>query len=120
MAEDWRHFLPLALLAFQSGGQAVASRVLNFNGLTSVVLTSIYCDLFSYSDLLSLRGFGRAEERQRVAAIICLLAGATLGGVFAACPVGVAGTLWSAALLKSILAVAWVFWKGEKPVAEEA
>lgn len=43
----WTVLAPIALVAFQSCGQAVTSRALKYNALTSVVLTSIYCDLFS-------------------------------------------------------------------------
>ncbi|KAK4170543.1 hypothetical protein QBC43DRAFT_306402 [Cladorrhinum sp. PSN259] len=52
---DWRVLIPIALVAFQSCGQAVTSRALQYNALTSVVLTSIYCDLFSDQELFALR-----------------------------------------------------------------
>ncbi|PKY09370.1 hypothetical protein P168DRAFT_301889 [Aspergillus campestris IBT 28561] len=61
----WRTALPLGLVAFQSSGQAVASRVLQFRSLTSVVLTSVYCDLFSdlwaFRDPEQLRRLGQWE-----------------------------------------------------------
>lgn len=37
----WNVLVPIALVAFQSCGQAVTSRALKYNALTSVVLTSI-------------------------------------------------------------------------------
>ena len=70
----WHVLVPIALVAFQSCGQAVTSRALKYNGtsegrlsrnrspgltrvaaLTSVVLTSNYCDLFSDAELFSLK-----------------------------------------------------------------
>lgn len=105
--------LPLALIAFQSGGQAYTSRVLQYGGLTSVVLTSIYCDLFSDQKLFS--GLTENVERnRRTAAPILLLIGAMIGGVWAHSSVGLAGSLWSAVGLKFLVVMAWLFWRAEK------
>jgi hypothetical protein len=46
--------LSIALVAFQSAGQTVASRALQYSGLTTSVLTSNYCDLFSDPGLFKL------------------------------------------------------------------
>lgn len=103
---------PIALIAFQAAGQAVTSRVLQFNGLTSVVLTSIYCDLFSDPSLLA--GFQANPERnRRGAAPVLLLFGAILGGLWAHSSVGLAGALWTAVILKTLVVTAWVFWAAE-------
>ncbi|KAJ5874909.1 uncharacterized protein N7529_003339 [Penicillium soppii] len=110
---SWMVLVPLALVAFQSSGQAVASRVLNFNGLTSVVLTSIYCDLFSHPDFLSTKVVGHAEEVRRLGAVLCLLLGVVLGGLWAHSSVGLMGALWTAAMLKSFIVGAWLWWKGK-------
>ncbi|GAB1729572.1 hypothetical protein NU195Hw_g701t1 [Hortaea werneckii] len=105
--------LPLALIAFQSGGQAYTSRVLQYGGLTSVVLTSIYCDLFSDAKLFA--GLTENVERnRRTAAPILLLVGAMIGGVWAHSSVGLAGSLWSAVGLKFLITLAWAFWPAEK------
>jgi len=48
--------LPLALLAFQFGGQIVTSRVLGFNEVPTNVLTSLYCDLFRFVSFFSFYG----------------------------------------------------------------
>jgi len=105
--------VPLALVAFQSSGQAVTSRALGYNSLTSVVLTSIYCDLFS--DPLLMAGPTRNSERnRRAAAPLLLLAGAVLGGVWAHSSVGLAGALWTAAALKMCIILAFSLWKAEK------
>lgn len=110
---SWLILVPVALVAFQSSGQAVASRVLKYNGLTSVVLTSIYCDLFSHEDLLSFRVFRNAEEMRRLGAVICLLVGVVWGGLWAHSSIGMMGALWMATALKGLIVVAWLFWKGK-------
>lgn len=103
----WNVLVPIALVAFQSCGQAVASRALKYNALTSVVLTSIYCDLFSDADLFK---WDNAERNRRVAAPVLLLIGAILGGLFAHSSMGIAGALWVAAVLKLFAVIAWFFW----------
>ncbi|KAL9616695.1 MAG: hypothetical protein Q9160_008448 [Pyrenula sp. 1 TL-2023] len=109
---EWHVAVPLALVAFQSSGQAVTSRALGFNSLTSVVLTSIYCDLFS--DPYLLKGFNEnAERNRRAAAPALLLVGAILGGVWAHSEVGLAGALWTAVGIKAVIVVIWVVWWSE-------
>ncbi|ROT38123.1 hypothetical protein SODALDRAFT_333895 [Sodiomyces alkalinus F11] len=108
----WYVLLPIGLVALQSCGQAVASRALKYNALTSVVLTSIYCDLFSDADLFAgLRA--NAERNRRAAAPVLLLVGALMGGVLASSPLGTAGALWTAVGLKSMIVVSWFFWPEE-------
>ncbi|KAI0846882.1 hypothetical protein F5Y00DRAFT_242754 [Daldinia vernicosa] len=108
---DWPVLVPIALIAFQSCGQAVASRALKYNALTSVVLTSIYCDLFSDAALLAPRN---PERNRRVGAPVLLLIGAVLGGILARSAVGTAGVLWIAAALKLLVVVSWLLWPAEK------
>ncbi|SPO01444.1 related to DUF1275 domain protein [Cephalotrichum gorgonifer] len=107
----WNVLAPIALIAFQSAGQAVASRALKFNALTSVVLTSIYCDLFSDPFLLKL---DNPERNRRLAAPIMLLVGAIAGGLFSHSFMGIAGALWAAAILKFFAVVAWLLWPEER------
>lgn len=111
---SWLVLVPLALVAFQSSGQAVTSRVLKHNGLTSVVLTSVYCDLFSHPDLMSLKVVGQVEEMRRVGAVVCLLFGTVLGGLWAHSSIGLMGALWTAALLKAAIVLAWLVWKTDE------
>lgn len=109
----WQVLVPLALVAFQSSGQAVVSRALQYNSLTSVVLTSIYCDLFS--DPLLMAGLTKnAERNRRAAAPLLLLAGAIFGGLWSHSPIGLAGALWTAAILKVVIIGAFFFWRAEK------
>ncbi|RAL03292.1 YoaK family protein [Aspergillus ibericus CBS 121593] len=110
---SWKIAVPLALVAFQSSGQAVTSRVLKFSSLTSVVLTSIYCDLFSNPALLSASVVKDADEWRRAGAVLGLLLGTVLGGVWAKSELGLPGALWTAVLFKGLIAVAWLWWKGK-------
>jgi hypothetical protein len=103
----WQVAVPLAAVAFQSAGQAVTSRVLQYGGLTSVVLTSNYCDLFSDQDLFALKN---VERNRRVAAPLLLLLGAIFGGLWSRHPFGIAGALWTAVVLKGLVVGAWVLW----------
>lgn len=104
--------LPIALVAFQSAGQAVTSRVLSYSSMTGVVLTSIYCDLFSDAKLFSdLKG--NAERNRRAAAPILLLIGAFFGGLWAHSDIGLAGALWTAVVLKAFVVAAWCCWTAE-------
>lgn len=107
----WNVLVPLALVAFQSCGQAVTSRALKYNALTSVVLTSIYCDLFSDKDLFASHN---VERNQRAAAPLLLLVGAVCGGLFAHSSIGIMGALWLAAFIKFLMVVTWFFWPAEE------
>ncbi|KAK4542346.1 hypothetical protein LTR36_006802 [Oleoguttula mirabilis] len=100
--------VPIALIAFQAGGQAFTSRVLQHTGLTSVVLTSVYCDLFSNPLLGGLTQ--NVERNRRIAAPLLLLGGAMIGGLWAKTDVGLAGAIWTAVVLKALVTLAWVFW----------
>ncbi|KAG6031607.1 hypothetical protein E4U41_007523 [Claviceps citrina] len=106
-AVGWAVLLPLALVAFQSCGQAVTSRALRYNALTSVVLTSIYCDLFSDQHLFRA---DNAERNRRVAAPVLLLAGAVIGGLLSHSSFGIQGALWAASAIKSLVVVLWLVW----------
>jgi hypothetical protein len=108
---SWNVLVPISLVAFQSCGQAVTSRALKYNALTSVVLTSIYCDLFSDPDLFAVHN---AERNRRFGAPVLTLAGAVLGGLFAHSQFGIAGALWTASVLKLIVVVTWFLWPPEK------
>ncbi|WPG97975.1 Hypothetical protein R9X50_00075800 [Acrodontium crateriforme] len=104
--------LPLALIAFQSSGQAVMSRALQYNAMTSVVLTSIYCDLFSDQNLFS--GLtSNVERNRRAVSPLLLLLGAVLGGHWAHSNIGLAGALWTAVGLKALLIAAFMFWPSD-------
>lgn len=108
---QWQVLVPLAAVAFQSSGQAVTSRALGYNGLTSVVLTSTYCDGFSDAKLFA---WDNPERNRKIAAPLLLLLGACFGGLYAHSSVGLTGALWTAVALKTITVVSWVFWKSDE------
>lgn len=114
-AVDWTVLLPVALVAFQSCGQAVTSRALRYHSLNSVVLTSIYCDLFSDQNLFALNN---VDRNRRAAAPLLLLTGAVAGGLFAHSSIGIMGALWLAAFLKFLMVVTWFFWPAKPEEAE--
>lgn len=111
-AVPWTTIVPIAFIAFQSCGQAVVSRALKYNSFTSVVLTSIYCDLFS--DAALFEGIcANPERNRRLAAPILLVVGALCGGVVSNSVLGTAGVLWICAFLKLCFAVIWLVWPAE-------
>lgn len=111
--KHWHVLLPIALVAFQSAGQAVISRALSFNALTSVVLTSIYCDLFMDAKLFASLT-ENAERNRRTAAPLLLLGGAILGGLWSRTEIGIAGALWTACVLKTVVLITWFLWPAER------
>ncbi|KAK5656434.1 hypothetical protein OQA88_4815 [Cercophora sp. LCS_1] len=111
----WHVLVPIAMVAFQSCGQAVTSRALKYNALTSVVLTSIYCDLFSDAELFALKN---AERNRRVGAPVFLLLGALAGGRISHTSLGVAGSLWTASVLKALAVVVWLVWPADPASVE--
>ena len=104
--------VPIALIAFQSAGQAITSRVLAYSTLTGVVLTSIYCDLFGDAKLFSAPS-ANIERNRRAAAPVLLLIGAVFGGLWAHSSFGLSGALWTAVFLKCFVVVAWCCWTAE-------
>lgn len=110
--------LPLALLSFQSAGQIVASRMLAFNEIPTVVLTSTYCDLMMDAALFTAPITQNSKRNRRFISAIALLFGAALGGVLTRGG-SIADALWIAGIVKVVMAVIWVFWKGEGSIQLE-
>lgn len=110
--------LPLSLIAIQSAGQAVTSRVLKYNATTSVVLTSSYTDLFADPGLFTLNLKDNPERNRRFVAPFLLLAGALIGGHFEHDEAGLAGAMWVAFGIKALIVIIWFFWKAD-PNPEE-
>lgn len=110
--------LALILISLQSSGQAYLSRIFGYNSLTSVVLTSLYLDLFSDPHLFSHH---HGERFRRVAAVMCLLAGAMLGGCMVNFGLwgGLKGALWVAVGLKGVVGLGCWFWRGVEEEEEE-
>ena len=108
---DFIELLPIGLLAFQGGGQFVASRVLGFGEIPTVVLTSVYCDLGMDERLLAT---DNQKRNHRVGAVVMIVLGAIAGGWISRSDAGMATAMWIAAGLKLGIAVAWVFWRREE------
>ena len=110
--------LPLGLLSFQSAGQIVMSRVLAYNELPTVVLTSTYCDLMMDPFLFTAPINQDAKRNRRFLSAIALLLGAVLGG-FLTKNKDIADPLWIAGVIKVILAGVWIFWRGKGSIRLE-
>ena len=105
--------IPLAFLAFQSGGQIVTSRLLGFNEVPTTVLTSVYCDLASDVKFWET---GNVKRNRRLAAVVGILIGGIVGGWITRSQAGLATNLWLAAAIKLGIAVAWGLWKPKDDV----
>ena len=112
---DFIELLPIGLLAFQGGGQFVASRLLGFSEIPTVVLTSVYCDLGMDEKLLEKKN---DKRNHRVGAVVFILLGAIAGGWINRSQAGMATAVWVSGGLKLGIAVAWVFWKREEQEGE--
>ena len=108
---DFIELLPIGLLAFQGGGQLVASRLLGFSEIPTVVLTSVYCDLGMDEKMLAKKN---DKRNHRAGSIVLILLGAIAGGWINRSKAGMATAMWVAGALKLGIAVAWVFWRGEE------
>ncbi|KAM0191723.1 hypothetical protein ACHAPI_008775 [Fusarium lateritium] len=104
-------YAAIIILAFQSAGQIVASRVLKYNSMPTVVLTSLYCDMMSDAKLFTAPITDNADRNRRALGAILLFAGAVSGGFLSKSWAGFAGALWIAAFFKLVITVAWVLWK---------
>lgn len=112
-------FGPIALLAFQSAGQIVASRVLKYNAMPTVVLTSLYCDLMSDAQLFTAPLPQNADRNRRFLSAVILLVGAISGSYLTRSDAGFMGGLWIGCFLKVCMASAWLFWKEKEPTTKE-
>ncbi|EME47384.1 hypothetical protein DOTSEDRAFT_123052 [Dothistroma septosporum NZE10] len=94
-------------LAFQSGMQIAASRLLGFNELPVNVLTSTYCDIMGDFKLLALNN---VKRNRRVVAAVLLLTGAICSGWLMRSSAGLEGVLWISSGIKISVGVAmWCF-----------
>ncbi|RAH42348.1 YoaK family protein [Aspergillus brunneoviolaceus CBS 621.78] len=106
---QWMQIIPISLLAFQAGGQVCASRILEFDEIPTVVLTSLLCDLLVDPNLLARKN---PKRDRRVGAFLALFLGAmTAGGLSKVA--SLASSLWFAFGLKVMITGAWTVWKTE-------
>ena len=104
--------LPLFMLSFQSAGQIVASRMLAYNELPTVVLTSTYCDLMFDAALFTAPIRENSKRNRRFVSAFALLFGAALGGTLTRGG-DIVNALWLGGTIKVVTACVWIFWKGE-------
>lgn len=105
---QWDSEVPIVLLSFQSAGQIVASRVLGYNEIPTVVITSLLCDLMSDPKLFLLRN---EKRNRRLAAFILTLVGAIVGGWVTKVTQQISPVPWLAAGIKFSVVLSWGFWK---------
>lgn len=103
----------IGMLSFQAAGKVVASRVLGFNALPTVVLTTLYNDLASDPTLFTAGLMGNVQRNRRFGGLLFYIFGALAGGAFARSSVGFTGALWFTAGLKVLIVIAWLMWREE-------
>lgn len=106
----FNELIPLAFLAFQSGGQMAASRLLGFGEVPTTVLTSVYCDFITDQKLLSGPG-ENVKRNRRFGAILMFLIGGICGGWLTRSSPGLAVALWISGGIKMVITLAWFCWK---------
>jgi uncharacterized membrane protein YoaK (UPF0700 family) len=111
---NWKDLAPISLLAFQAAGQIVSSRALRHSDLPTAVVTSMLCDMMSDAHLLTGGVFEDSKRNRRMASAVLLFLGAIVGGVLTRSWVGLAGVLFIAAGLKSLMVLAWLLWPQAK------
>ncbi|KAK3676032.1 hypothetical protein LTR78_004224 [Recurvomyces mirabilis] len=109
----WTDLIPISLLAFQASGKVAASRILGWNGLPTVVLTSLYSDFMGDPGLLA-GPFANATRNRRLAAIIFYLGGAVAAGPLVKSGPGFSGLLYVAVGMKFGVVLSWILWPEEK------
>ncbi|KAH8426665.1 YoaK family protein [Aspergillus melleus] len=110
---EWMQVLPISLLAFQAGGQICASRILAFDEIPTVVLTTLLCDLLVDPKLYSRGWRSNPKRNRRVGAFLALFLGAmTAGGLSKV--TDMSASLWLAMGLKFAITIGWVVWKGDR------
>ncbi|OAP57802.1 hypothetical protein AYL99_08540 [Fonsecaea erecta] len=116
----WHELCPIALLSFQAAGQIVASRVLKFNALPTVVLTSLFCDLMGDPDLFTAGLLADPDRNRRALGAVLLFGGAAVSGaLIKSSSVGYQGALWVATGVKGAMVLAWLVWSPKRQQAQK-
>lgn len=107
---EWIQILPITFLAFQAAGQICASRLLAFDEIPTVVLTTLLCDLLVDTKLYTRPWSANPKRNRRIAAFLALFLGAmTAGGLSRVATM--ASALWLAVALKGAVTLSWFVWK---------
>lgn len=107
---DWLQLFPLGLVSFQAAGQIVTARLLAFNEIPTVVITSLFCDLMSDAQLFTAAK--NDKRNRRLSAALALFLGAIIGGWMLK-RVGMASAIWLGASVKIVACLGWTLWKGK-------
>jgi len=114
----WADLIPIGLLSFQAAGKVVASRMLEYNALPCVVLTTLYTDLVSDPGFFSAGLWGNVQRNRRAGGAVAYFVGAVVGGAAAAHEIGFSGALWLAAGVHLGIVGAWMGWTGDEGEGE--
>lgn len=107
---QWMQTVPISLLAFQAAGQICASRLLAFDEIPTVVLTTLLCDLLVDTKLYTRPWSSNPKRNRRIAAFLALFLGAvTAGGLSKT--TDLASSLWLAVALKGAITLSWFGWR---------
>ena len=115
LPNDFIVLLPLAFLSVQAAGQIVVSRFLGFSELTTVVLTSAYCDLVFDEKLFTAPPKQNPKRNRRVASMVVTALGAIAGGVLTK-DGNISNALWISGATKVLIAAIWASWKSKGSV----
>lgn len=103
-------FIAIPFLAAQSGAQIVTAKSLGFNEIPTTVLTSVYNDLASDTNLLAWKN---PKRNRRVSAITMILLGGISAGWLSRSEAGLALVLWLGAILKLLLSASWLLFAAD-------
>lgn len=108
-------FLCLAFMSASMGLQGIMGKRINSQFATTVVLTSVWCELVADPKLFNLRKPVVSRDHKTLA-IFALFLGAFLGRAILAA-IGSAGALGVATGIRLLLAFAWLFVPSKNPPA---
>lgn len=103
-------FVAIPFLAAQSGAQIVTAKSLGFNEIPTTVLTSVYNDLASDTNLLAWKN---PKRNRRVGAITMILLGGISAGWLLQSQAGLTLILWLGAALKLLLSFSWLLFDSD-------
>jgi hypothetical protein len=106
----WSNAISFVCLAFMSasmGLQGIMGKRINSQFATTVVLTSVWCELVADPKLFNVRGRVISRDHKALA-IFALFIGAFLGRAILA-EIGSAGALGIATAIRVLLAFGWIF-----------
>lgn len=109
--DDLIVLLPLSLLAASAGGQCVLSRILGYNELPTVVLTSGYCDL-AMDEKVFAGVSENGKRNRRIGSVLLITGGAVIGG-FLTKNGEIEKALWLVGGVKGVMALLWLVWRQE-------